>query len=149
MAKRKVALNVPATNPNPKSDSASNPTKSDSSDTSRRYGTRNSNRDAHPGMPDKPQPRRSTQEVSKERKEKELAVAREAEDHGKAIRKVAELEDRYRQEDIDRMQDPQSPAYRTQSGPQKHSGKEPMDEDSDSISKYINLNQTREHSHKS
>ncbi|KIL64225.1 hypothetical protein M378DRAFT_163462 [Amanita muscaria Koide BX008] len=98
MGKRKVTLNVP-----PPANPSSNPGDTDPPELSRRYGTRHSNKDAHPGLPDKPQARRSTQEVTQERQEKELTAIRKGEEQMRAIQKVADLEDRYRQEDISRV----------------------------------------------
>jgi hypothetical protein len=61
------------------------------------------NRDSHPGVPDKPKPKRSTQEVQAEKAAKQKAQLEKKEKRGADIVKTALLEEKTRQEYEEKM----------------------------------------------
>jgi hypothetical protein len=67
--------------------------------TSERMSTRASNKDAHPGIPDMPAPRRTPAEVEEAREAAAAKVAEAADRQEKALEKLAALEDQQRRED--------------------------------------------------
>ena len=66
--------------------------------------TRAKNKDAHPGVPDMPTPRRTHQEVEESREKAAAIEAAELKQREKAIDNVAAIEDKQRKEDKARQQ---------------------------------------------
>ncbi|KIL54649.1 hypothetical protein M378DRAFT_182462 [Amanita muscaria Koide BX008] len=75
--------------------------------------TRTSNKDRHPGNPDKPKPRRKTAEVSEARQKAAEAEKQQEEERTEAARKLALIEDKLQEEDrrreVERLADIDEP----------------------------------------
>jgi hypothetical protein len=138
--KRKINLNTPhpsgaAASPQPRL--PAEPQQSGTQKSSR-------NLNAHPGLPDQPKPRRSPQEVADERKKTEEAARQKEESKAKALQKVANLEDRYRREDVSGERDLHAvhSLHPAPPGLRKAVGERPVKEPVGELSFHTNINPT-------